>query len=368
MTSLQVVAQQAGVSVSTASRVLNGTKLSDRISEQCAERVRLVAQQVGYTGGYHRRVLRSGRAEVLGVALEQNAPTEQPLFPSSIGGAFYGQIVAGVERATHAAGYNLSLIVPSRHQRANQRGLEHLVECRIDGLILPPCNLLPENTRLLREAPLRPIVAVQPPLPTELPVVTYGGQEFIALAVEHLHALNHRRLLYLGPGWTDEADPIFAREHHFLAAACRLGIQAEVCHYAMPRDRDTPPDPLARAAAREAALSEHLAALADGARPPFTGVVAFNDAAAVSACRVLARRGLRVPQDISVTGVDHTGVDYLSVRLTTIDLPLAELGLRAGQLALEMIVGGEKTMRAQRGQRVVIPPRLVVAESTAPAR
>ena len=118
---LHDVAQTAGVSVATASRVLNGATLSDRVSRHSAQRVREAAQRVGYTAGYHRRAIRSGRSETLGVALDIASPEESANTWSVLNNPFYSGLIAGVEQATHARGYNMAVVVPSKTRRANRR-------------------------------------------------------------------------------------------------------------------------------------------------------------------------------------------------------------------------------------------------------
>ncbi len=370
MPNLQDVALEAGVSISTVSRVLNGATLCDRVSGDVSERVRAAARRLGYVGGYHRRAIRSGKTETLGVVIDQTGPAPEPNHPSALLQPFYGEVIAGVEQATHAAGYNLALIVPSRQERANLRGRKQLEEKRIDGLVLPPCNRSPENTQTLRESPLLPIVSVLPPVETRLPCFFYDMEDAITQLIGHLHGLGHRELLYIGPEVGRESNVTAEqRQQYFFAAACRLGIKGDsFLHERPPRNPHNPTDPLVEARYREEAVQRWLKRReSEGTGRGVTGIVCFNDVTAVSVCRVLARHGIRVPQDMSVTGFDSLPPDHMQTSLTSIDARLVDLGIRAGRLVVELAEGGEKAVAAHRGFREVIQARLVVRESTGPA-
>jgi LacI family transcriptional regulator len=211
---------------------------------------------------------------------------------------------------------------------------------------------------------------VLPSVETRLPSFIYDTKDAIGRLVDHLHELGHRELLYLGPEYGQRSNQIAAqRERHFLAAACRHGIKAEAWTHGQPRkEREDPPDRLAEANYREEAMERWLHRRGhEGIGRGVTGVVCFNDITAVSACRALSRHGLRVPQDISVTGFDNLDPTRMHTRLTTVDARLIDLGVQAGELVLALADGGEKAIAAHRDFCEVIEPRLVVRESTAPA-
>jgi len=361
MPSLDDVAKSAKVSISTASRVLNGTKLSERISLDCATRVREAARAVGYIGGYHRRAIRSGKTETLGVVVEINSPNPHCDLPSALSNIFHSQIIAGVEQATHSVGYNLSLIVPSEKQRANVRGAGQVSEGRVDGLVILPTNNRPENTIILRKAPDLPIAAISPVVATDLPSVLQDFQAAVDLLICHLFQLGHRHLLYFGPK-EESAVPLNRnREVMFRNATAQQGITGQVCvHQTLHQET---------AVYLWDVVEQQMSALDTWlhANPrSFTAIVCFNDMTAVTACRVLARHGLRVPGDVSVTGIDNVDPTLTIPTLTTIDVRLLDLGFRAARIVLDMIEGGETVRNTFRGHTEVLAPRLFVRDSTGP--
>jgi len=361
-TNLRQVAKAAGVSLATASRALNDSKESARVSTDRAEHVRRIAQKMGYIGGYHRKTLRTRRAETLGVALDVASPEPTPRLPSVLMDPFFSLIVAGVEQVTHAAGYNLALVVPrGKDHGARQRGVEQVRELRIDGMVLLPVGGSRENSATLREAPDLPIAAVMPERPTALPSVYADLEVGVTMLVDHLQALGHRRLLYFGPKSHETTMRASRRERMFEQAVAERGLHGELCVFTAPAHH-TDFNNWHRVEDQVAALESYLSQ-----RPPaFTAVLCYNDIYAVSACRVLERRGLRVPADVSVTGIDNRDPSTMRPTLTSLDLRLTDLGLSAGQMVLDMVEGGEEARRKLRNDQRYIKPRLYARDSTAP--
>jgi DNA-binding LacI/PurR family transcriptional regulator len=358
---LREVAAVAGVSPMTISRVLNQTTDSDRISEECATRVRAVAEQMGYVGGYHRRTIRNRRAESLGVSLEVNAPDSIRRPSSALANPFFGRVVHGVEQFTHSVGYNLSLVVPSEKQRASVRGVEQVRELRIDGLIMGPTGSRSENTRVLVESPDLPIAAVMPQVPTDLPSLTIDEEALVELLIGHLAALGHRKVLYLG--WKDQrADSRLGR---FRRLAAKHGLSEQLLTIDYPTYPNMDDD--MRAIALRENVTTELEAYLSFRRRDFTAMMCFNDQMAIAAMRVLARRGIRVPADVSVTGIDNFDPEMQVTPLTTVDTQLREMGFRAAQLVHDMVEGGAEVRAKYRKMREVVAPRLFVRDTTAPA-
>jgi LacI family transcriptional regulator, galactose operon repressor len=361
MATLEDVAKAAGVSITTASRVLNRAKYADRIGSDCARRVREVAQRVGYNAGYHRRAINSGLSETLGVALDVYEIHREGL-PPLMTDNFFSSLVAGVEQAMRDVGYNLAIVVPGEQGRAGGRGVLQVREGRLDALVLCPTEVREDLVSVLKEAPELPIVAIEPTIPTQLPTVRFDHRAAGGMIVDHLAKLGHRHLLWFGPEERYKDAHADDRALALQAAATRCGLTMETCHYRAFRS-DPGRTQWEASQWREESLAEYLG---DG-KPNFTAIVAYNDAAAVSACRLLTRRNLRVPQDISVTGIDNLEPAFMTLPLTTVDHRLVTLGQRAGKIALEMVNGGPEAIQRYRGHCEMVEPVLHVRESTAPA-
>ena len=356
MVKLRDVAEAAGVSVTTASMVLNPGKQICRVRPECAEKIKLVAQRLGYVGNYHARAMQLGRAETIGLALDAGQVGLDNQGPASvIGGPYFSQLAGGVESYTHYTGYNLTIIGPGKTERAPDRGVRQLLQRRLDGLVVSGVLTSINSSRLLQEEPLLPVVLAEYESPTQIPVVTYGEQEGVALGVSHLAELGHRELLWLGP---DNPGPA-RREQMFIRGVWDRGLRGSSCRFSVGVDK---PDTNPVADAAQAALTQKL-------KEPrtFTGLVCYNDATAIGAYGALMNAGLRIPADVSVVGFDDFSASSVFPRLTTVSHVLAEMGRKAAELVYEM-AADPKAMERLRGHREVIIPRLIKRDSSGPAK
>src|SRR4051812_24957356 len=114
MASLSDVARAAGVSLTTASMVLNRPKQPNRVSSACAQRVRSVADELGYIPNYHARSMKLGRAETIAVAMDVGAPPADrgPATVSEFADGYFNQLLGGVELHLRSVGYQMSLVGP----------------------------------------------------------------------------------------------------------------------------------------------------------------------------------------------------------------------------------------------------------------
>ncbi len=366
MATLQEVAKIAGVSTTTASRVLNRGKYAERISDAAAQRVREAATRVGYTRSFPHRSIRTGRAETLGMAMEIGGP-QRNLSPNRLtNNTYFHSLISGVEAATHNLGYALTLIGPSEDRRATVRGIEGIRERRLDGLVVVGTQLGHVEAQsvvpLLADGPELPIVVVQPAIPTRLTTVDFDETAAAKLTVSHLAEFGHREVLWVGASNRPELDQgVSPRENAFMTAVWDAGLRGASCRYWFDHESTQQPDRL-RTQTAEAAFERYLSE-----RPrSFTAAVCQSDVVAMVVCRVLTRRGIRVPQDVSVVGFDDAQAELANPALTTIDHRLAEIGQRAGELALTLAMEPNKAA-SLRGSRQIIQPRLIVRESTGPA-
>lgn len=357
MPSLTDVARVAGVSLTTASMVLNKGKQESRVSEACAKRVREVATRLGYVPNYHARSMKIGRAEVLAVALDIGEPDiDNPANVSELAGSYFSQIVGGIELYTRSIGYQLMIVGPDASYRATERGLLGLKQRRFDGLVILG-TVIDVQSEFMRRAPESPIVAIEYRGDTPIPVIDFNESAAMKLAIAHLGEFGHKNLLWVGPA-DDDDEPVHHREEAFLDAAREADMKTSACRFEEVRGANSA-DLIDRVAST---VQSHLARGTN-----FTGVVCCNDKIAIGACDALMRAGLSIPKDVSVIGIDDTEASLCIPRLTSISHQLHEMGRRAAELALEMS-SDPFAMYRYRGSRHVVEPSLVVRSSTGPAK
>jgi LacI family transcriptional regulator len=362
MSSLQEVARRAGVSIATASLVLNPGKQECRVSEACAARVRKIATRLGYVPNYHAQSMKKGRAGVLAVALDLGSPGAQVSVRGELGMSYFGTIIGAIEARTRSLGFQMTVVGPDEKLRAPDRGLLGVRQRRFDGLIVPGTAVRSDATDFLSVPHDEPIVVVEYGGKTELPVVDWDEKACVRLAVHHLAALGHRELLWLGPPSLEGA-PAHGREEMFLNCVQEAGLKGSACRHdkILWGLRDDYASRIVDAS--ELALARRLR---EG-EAFFTGVVAYNDVTAIGACSALHAAGLKIPADVSVVGIDDVEAPLCIPRLTSVSHKLPEMGTRATELVLE-IVEDPKALKRLRGSRELIQPELIVRKSTGPAK
>ncbi|MEU9442024.1 LacI family DNA-binding transcriptional regulator [Streptomyces sp. NPDC048304] len=322
------VAQAAGVSQAAVSLVL-GDKWRGRVSEATAARVRDAARDLGYRPNLAARNLRLGRTRT--VLLVVPALTTE----------FFAGVYTGAARVAADHGFGV-VLYPSPEGVGPARDPFASAQAALDGVIAS--SMAADALTAIRGDQL-PLVMLDSDPHGSLGAATVNLDitDGIRQVTEHLIALGHRRVLHLAadvPSWTFE---IRAGE---LAARMAAVPGADV------RTARAPISIEGALTATEAALT------APGPRP--TAIVCDDDKLAAGAYKALRRLGLRIPDDISVTGVDDLGLaTAIDPELTTVRLDAERFGERGMQALLAVLDGREPDSGD-------IPVQLVVRGSTAP--
>ncbi len=350
MVRLKDVAQQAGVSIGTASKVLNGSRSELAFSKDCVRRVRRAARELGYTPNYLARSLQTGRSYGLGLVLGNPG--------GGSAGGFYSRMIDGLMGRALALGYHLVTIGGAAGPETIRKGLVFLGQRRVDALVVPAFTCgwrVPEE--LLEAA--APVVLTNFVGETSLPSVELEEASGIAAAVEHLRGLGHRRLLWVGVSGTQHPSGE-ARRSAFWQAAEAAGLDGEELLLSRVPDR-TPHGPEGQVAqARDAMLARACAGL--GA----TGLVCYEESIALGAYAALSELGLRVPQDVSVVGFDDLFAPMAWPPMTVVSHMLERIGQAAAEVAIQMADEGPDADRDGDLCRR-IPAELVIRKSTGPA-
>jgi DNA-binding LacI/PurR family transcriptional regulator len=320
------VAAQAGVSSGLVSLVLRN---QPGPSEQTRARVLEAARQMGYRADRTASLLARRRSNHLGVMMD-------------VRNTFHAELVADLDAAATRLGYDLllSTVTPARDERS---ATEVLLDFRCEALILlGPDQPAGRLNALGRELPV--VVIGRRVLSATVDVVRAADDQGVAQAISHLAALGHRDIAFVDGGQgTIAAD----RRRGYREAMRRHGFGRHV--------RIIPGDHSEEAGTRAAE------ALLAGGRLP-TAVMASNDRCAVGFLDALVRRGLNVPDSVSVVGYDDSMLARLAhVDLTTVSQDASQQAEQAIALAVERLEGARTAVR-----EVVLTPHLVVRSTTAP--
>jgi LacI family transcriptional regulator len=356
MDSLSDVAKAAGVSLTTASLVLNRPKQPNRVSEGCSERVRAVAKRLGYVPNYHARSMKLRRAETVAVAIDvENFAGD--VRASELADAYFNHLIGGIEMHLRQVGYQMALLVgPDGYLSASERALQGISQRRFDGMIVLAVAIDRSKEHALAKLPPdAAVVAIEYAGPTTATLVDYDERYGLELALRHLTELGHRRLLWVAPGG-NVREPVMRS----VAAGFDAEVTALDFPFAHNPVRSWRVDMVDQA---RAGMREYLKSHAG----EFTAVVAYNDPVAIGVCGALAEAGVRVPADVSVIGFDDVEASFCIPPLTTVSHKLVEMGRRAAERVMEM-VKDEGAREGLRGVRDVIRPELVVRGSTREVR
>lgn len=359
MPNLIDVARHASVSLSTASVVLNPGPNPKRVSQAKSRLVRQAATELGYVPNYHARSMKRGRADALGVIIE--IPGVRGPMKNTLGLGYWGSLVGGFEGAARRAGSAALILGPDTHRTATQRAVEAIQQRQIDGAVLIG-GILPEPSRqALRKAETLPIVGVDAPSDLGISIVEWDERRGVDLAVEHLAALGHRRVVWLGPRNLKASDGRRTRlelagEAMRQAGLAMSQIEFEACSSQRESMRD----------AAEHAMVDWWRNHGDAPDRP-TAVLAYGDLIGFGALGAIAQLGLSCPADVSVMCFDNIEAPLATPKLTAVDHMLMTMGQTAAKVLLEAIDGGGAAIEGRQHVRQVISPRLVVRQSTGPA-
>ncbi len=328
--SIYEVASSAGVSVATVSRVLNGT---GPVSADARRRVLGAVETLGYVPHSGARSLSTRRSMNVGVLLPD------------VHGAFFSEVVRGIDLAARAAGYHV-LVSGSHSDLEETSAVLQALHGRIDGLILLTAGIDAEWLRRTLPRRVPAVLLNNSGADHDHDTIQIDNRLGAGMAADHLLDLGHRRIamIYGPPGNADAEE----RMRGFREALAARGLLTEP---GLELPGDFGEESGFRAGER----------LADRMPPP-TAVFAANDAMAIGCLAALRGRGLRVPEDVSLVGFDDIPIArYLTPALTTVQVPIAEMGGRALERLVELIQGGRETAK----RNDVVTPTLAVRASTA---
>lgn len=332
MANILDVALRAKVSIATVSRVVNDS--SHKVSKATRERVLAAIKELDYRPNALAKGLLMKRTMTIGIIIPD------------ISNPYYAEIVRGIQDVADEAGYAVTLQNTDKRQDGIVRSVYLLREKAADGIIFSGGIINgPETLSLLKELKERVVVIGRHRL--DFPAVVVDNTGGARQAVEHLLGLGHRRIAFLGG--PDGSTTALDRLRGYREALAGAGVAFDE---RLVRKGDWTPE------------SGYLAAgeLLKRRRPP-TAIAAANDQMAFGVVKAAKEKGLSLPDDLAVTGFDNIPLSsYFDPPLTTIQIPMHDLGAAAMQTLIGLLSGGG------RERLTVFPTQLIVRGSTVKGR
>jgi LacI family transcriptional regulator len=327
---IEMVAKEAGVSPSTVSRILNGTA---RVRDSKVRAVEAAIAKLQFMPNPVARSLARGKSMSIGVVTQ------------AIDSPFFGEALAGIEKGLLRAKYSPLFVSGHWREGDERRCVDHLLSRRVEGIILlTSCLPDQEIINLSHGVPL--VVTGRQVDADRVYCLDVDSTVGARLATEYLIGQGHRRIVFIS-GPPDHPDALQRLDGYRAAlAAARLPFTAKL---------------VAAGDYLESGGQAAINALLD-ARVEFTAVFAANDQTAHGAMLALYRRGLNVPQDVSLVGFDDLPSSAFTIPpLTTVHRSTDELGEAAAEAIIDLI-------ERRAPQSRVSSPTLAIRESTCPLR
>jgi LacI family transcriptional regulator len=324
------VAREAGTSASTASRALSGRGY---VSTEAREKLREIADRLGYVPNASARTLKQQTSRVVGVVV------------SDLSNQFYAALAAGVEQTLREAGYQTLLLGDNSESAEELDGARAFLAMRAAGVIMTPASA--DASALLASHGVAVVEADRQLAETPCDAVVIDNERGARDAVTHLLELGHTRiaLLVARTTWTTDA----GRLQGYRAAHAAAGLRVD-------------PAIVVKVPVHEPDVAGRIDALVANERP--TAIFAANNVLAEQAWRVLRRRKLHIPREISLVAFDDVPwMEMVEPGITAVAQPTFEMGRRAASLLLRRLADGSCPTEVE-----CLEPSLVVRASTgAPA-
>jgi len=324
------VAEDAGVSTATVSRVANGLP---NIRGETRRRVEAAMERLGYVANLHARGLAGGKTSVIGLLVH------------SLESTYINQIVRGIDSAVSKRGYDLMLSTMHLRSR-NPRYIDQLFNGLVDGLIvLLAFGFEPYMAEVAERG--FPIVLIDHEPTSTAPVIKAANTTGTRAAIQHLVELGHRRIGFI----TGELDVASASERldAYRSELERSGIAVDD---SLVRQGNFLVESGARAASELLALDD----------PP-TAIMASSDTEALGVMQVARARGLSIPRDLSLVGFDDIPeATFVTPSLTTVRQPLLDMGRLAAETLMDTVADPTRIPTV-----VELPTELIIRQSSGPA-
>ncbi len=327
MTTINDISKYAGVSNRTVSAVLNNRSGTVRVGLATRERVLAVAREFNYTPNVMAQGLRSGQSFLVGVVVAR------------ITNSFTPEVLQGIEDVLTANNYSMVLSTYHNEQELKLK-VNILEQKKVDGMVVfsdARQSVTQVYDSLIKSRPTVFIGSLQKQY--DFPAAYTDGLKIATTATEYLLRLGHRRIAFLAGACPE-------REEGYKAAIERAGLKFE-------------PGLIVRSCIDYSCGKNALDQLKSAGMLP-TAVISYSDNVAAGFIAEATAQGIKVPDEISVIGIDNLPIaEMLSPALTTIDQPKSEQGSKATNMLLKMM-NGEKLSQKD---SIIFEPSLIIRNS-----
>jgi DNA-binding LacI/PurR family transcriptional regulator len=326
--SIKDIARLAKVSHPTVSRALQNSPL---VNAKTAAKIRKIADEAGYRASAVARGLVTRKTRTIGLVV------------TTVNDPFAGEVALGIEQAANDRGYSVFLANSNAEPERERRMVQTFAEQRVDGIVVTSSRVGASYLPMLAEL-MVPIVLVNDQYPGEfVHSVMIENVEGSRAVMEHLISLGHRHIGYVGDRSGYQSDTERLTSYKEALAKARVAFDPTLVVHGDGRP--------------EAAIEAVNGLLALNCPP--TAIFCYNDMTALGAMRAIHDRGLRIPEDISVTGFDDLFfASHLQPPLTTVRQPMRRMGEMAIENLLKLMSGEDSA------PQVRVEAKLIVRGST----
>jgi LacI family transcriptional regulator len=326
MATIKDIAKRANVAISTVSYVLNDSK---NVKPETKERIMKIIEELNYHPRMVARSLKTRKTLTIGIIVPD------------ISNMFFTEIIRGIEDLFNKHDYSVILCNTDEDQSKESKYIKTLFEKDIDGLIFLGTGKNQQN--LLKNKKNIPVVIVDRKIGDEFNSVMVNNLKGGYLATEYLLKKHHSEVLFLSGSLA--VSTYFDRLSGYKEALRANGY------------------------AFNEALVHQCEASSDGGYLcieklfdksfPFKSIFAANDLIALGAMKALIKRGIKIPEEVSIIGYDNIPTSYLVIpALTTVNQPKYLMGEQAGRLLLKQI---KEEMNGE--EQIVLDPELIIRET-----
>jgi len=332
------VAKECGLSQATVARVLNGQK-DIQVKEKTRERVLKAAQKVGYRRNALAANFRRQQTNTIAISI---ADITNPFFP---------ELIKGIQDKMRDCGYSVIQLNNEWNPDIEQEHFQYMVQTCVDGAIISPSHPM-TNFDTLETVPF--ILLTNSDLYANFDTVGNDSKAGMRIALEHLYGLGHRRIALLvggsmssGSSWRRDLFCKFYREKGMsmpanMQVACDFSVSSTASFVQARKSMEN-------------FLSQN---------PLPTAVFASNDILGLATLQVANEKGIQVPEQLSIVGMDGIfSGEVSSPPLTTVKKNRAEIGRMAAQTLIDKI----KKPQGWQTKRLVLPCKLLERGSMGPA-